>query len=103
MIICFAGTDGVVPPIHCAYKNGNMQLNVSNLSSEESEARDHLMKYVQTSRGTFLDNGYERCDTTLGTSYCYSFWVLDDENKPNILKQGKFSVFRWSYENVKIQ
>lgn len=88
LIFFFSVTNAAIPPVHCAYKNGNMQLNVSNLNVEEQEAREYLMKYVSTSRGTFLENGYERCDTTSGTSYCYSFWILADDNKPRILKQG---------------
>ena len=94
LLYFFPGTDANVPPIHCAYKNGNMVFNVSNLSATQSTARDQLLKYVQTPRGTFLDNGNERCDTTQGTSYCFSLWVLTDDNKPNILKQGTVHRFR---------
>ena len=67
-----------------------MQLNVSDLNIEDSVARQQLLGQIQKTGGTFLDNGYERCDTTKGTSYCYSFWVPDNNGKPKILNQGAF-------------
>ena len=76
--------------MYCAYKSGSMQLNVSDLNIGDSVAREQLLGHVQKTRGTFLDNGYERCDTTKGTSYCYSFWVLNENGKPKMLNQGEW-------------
>ena len=84
--------------MYCAYKNGNMQLNVSNLNIDDWDSREQgFMEYVssvQDQGATFIDKGYERCgDNRQGTSYCFSLWVLDAENKPNILKQGSPPAF----------
>ena len=76
--------------MYCAYKSGSMQLNVSDLNIVDSVARERLLLgHVPKTRGTFLDNGYERCDTSKGTSYCYSFWVLNENGKPKMLNQGE--------------
>lgn len=93
LIFCFSVTNGAVPPIYCAYKNGNMQLNVSNLNVDDWDSREQgfreYVSSVQDQGATFIDKGYERCgDNIQGTSYCFSLWVLDAENKPSILKQG---------------
>ena len=66
-----------------------MQLNVSDLNINDSVAREQLLGHVQKTWGTFLDNGYERCDTTKGNSYCYSFWVPNENGKPKMLNQGE--------------
>lgn len=77
-------------PTFCVYKNDNLRLNrTSSLTAGEDDWHRMLESEHQQARGVFLDDGFERCEDSLNTSYCYTLWVKPNVTaEPYVAKQG---------------